>query len=140
MEHERLLDRREFTAEAVLAALAGVVITIGCGGGGGGGGYSSPASPSTPAPAAGTSADKSGTISDNHGHVATVTGAQLLAANAVQLDIRGTADHTHQVTLPVDAIQAIQAGRPAFTSSTNTSGHDHTVTFNSDSPDAPTRY
>ena len=63
---DRLLDRREFTAEAALAALAGVVITIsGCGGGG----YSSPSSPDMPAPAGGGSSDESGTISNNHGHV-----------------------------------------------------------------------
>jgi len=139
MEHERLLDRREFTAEAALAALAGVVITIsGCGGGG----YSSPSSPSTPSAGTGggSSSDKSGTISSNHGHLAVVTGVELTAGNAVQLDIRGSADHTHQVTLAADAIQAIQAGRPAITDSTSTTGHLHTVTFNSDSPEPPTRY
>ena len=142
MEHERLLDRREFTAEAALAAVAGVVITIsGCGGGGGGGGgYSSPSSPSTPAPTGGGSSDESGTISNNHGHVAMVTGAQLVAGNAVQLDIRGSADHTHTVTLPSDALTAIKGGQPVATDSTSTSGHVHTVTFNSDSPDAPSHY
>jgi len=137
MKHERLLDRREFTAEAALAALAGVMITVsGCGGGGGGGGYSSPSSPSTPS--AGT--DKSGTISSNHGHLAVVTGAQLIAGNAVQLDIRGSADHTHTVTLTAAAIQAIQAGRPAVTDSTSSTGHVHSVTFNSESPEAPSNY
>ena len=137
MKHERLLDRREFTAEAALAALAGVMITVsGCGGGGGGGGYSSPSSPSTPS--AGT--DKSGTISSNHGHLAVVTGAQLIAGNAVQLDIRGSADHTHVVTLTTAAIQAIQAGRPAVTDSTSSTGHVHSVTFNRESPEAPSNY
>ena len=141
MKHERLLDRREFTAETALAALAGVVITVsGCGGGGGGGGYSSPSSPSTPSAAGGNSSDKSGTISDNHGHLAVVTGAQLIAGNVVQLDIRGSADHTHMVTLTADAIQTIQGGRPAVTDSTSSTGHVHSVTFNSESPEAPSRY
>jgi hypothetical protein len=142
MKQERQLDRREFTAEAALAALAGVVITVtGCGGGGGGGGYGSPSSPSTPSPTSGgSSSDKPATISNNHGHVAVVTGAQLVAGNAVQLDIRGSADHTHQVTLTASAIQAIQSGQPVATDSTSTTGHLHTVTFNSDSPDTPTRY
>jgi hypothetical protein len=140
MERQRLLDRREFTAEAALLALAGVAITIsGCGGG-----YSSPSSPSAPAPAgpapSGGSSDESGAISNNHGHVAVVTGAQIVAGNAVQLDIRGTADHTHTVTLPTDALKAIQAGQPVAVDTTSTSGHDHTVTFNSDSPDTPSRY
>jgi len=139
MKHERLLDRREFTAEAALAALAGVVITVsGCGGGGGG--YSNPSSPNTPSAAGGNSSDKSGTISSNHGHLAVVTGAQLIVGGAVQLDIRGSADHTHVVTLAADAIQAIQAGRPAVTDSTSSTGHVHSVTFNSESPEAPSRY
>jgi len=139
MKHERLLDRREFTAEAALAALAGVVITVsGCGGGG----HSSPSSPSAPSAGtgAGSSSDKSGTISSNHGHLAVVTGAQLVVGNAVQLDIRGSADHTHMVTLTAAAIQAIQAGRPAVTDSTSSTGHTHSVTFNSESPEAPTNY
>jgi hypothetical protein len=139
MKHEqRLLDRREFTAEAALAALAGVAITVsGCGGGGGG---ASPSSPSAPPPAPAGSSDESGTISGNHGHSAVVTGAQLVAGSAVQLDIRGSADHTHLVTLSAAAIQAIQAGQPAVTDSTGTDGHLHTVTFNGDSPEAPERY
>jgi hypothetical protein len=139
MKQERLLDRREFTAEAALAALAGVVITIsGCGGGG----YSSPSSPSAPSAGtgAGNSSDKSGTISSNHGHLAVVTGAQLVVGSAVQLDIRGSADHTHMVTLTVAAIQAIQAGRPAVTDSTSSTGHTHSVTFNSESPETPSQY
>jgi len=135
MKHERLLDRREFTAQAALVALAGVVITIsGCGG------SSSPSSPSTPSAAGGSPSDKSGTISDNHGHLAVVTGAQLIAGNVVQLDIRGSADHTHTVTLTAEAIQAIQAGRAAVTDSTGASGHAHSVTFNSESLETPSRY
>ena len=135
MKQERLLDRREFTAEAALAALAGVVITVsGCGG------SSSPSSPSTPSAAGGSSSDKSGTISDNHGHLAVVTGAQLIAGNVVQLDIRGSAAHTHTVTLTAGAIQTIQAGRPAVTDSTSSTGHLHSVTFNSESPEAPSNY
>ena len=135
MKHERLLDRREFTAQAALVALAGVVITIsGCGG------SSSPSSPSTPSAAGGSSSDKMGTISDNHGHLAVVTGAQLIAGNVVQLDIRGSADHTHTVTLTAEAIQAIQAGRAAVTDSTGASGHAHSVTFNSESLETPSRY
>jgi hypothetical protein len=67
-------------------------------------------------------------------------GAQLLAGNAVQLDIRGQADHTHQVSLSADALRAIQAGQPASTRSTSTTGHLHTVTFNSDVPGTPTDY
>jgi hypothetical protein len=137
MNQTRLVDRREFTAGAVLAALSGVVITIssGCGGGG----YSSPSSPSAPA-ASGGSPDKVGSISDNHGHSAVVTGAELLAGNLVQLDIRGTADHTHTVMVTPGAVQAIKAGGPVLTDSTSTNAHTHTVTFNADSSQPPSRY
>lgn len=140
MKQARLIDRREFTAEAVLATLTGVVITLtGCGGGGGG--YSSPSAPSASSPpTAAAPGDNQGSISNNHGHLAVVTGVQLVAANAVQLDIRGSADHTHTVTLSNSAIAAIKAGAPVITDSTNTIDHSHTVTFNADSTEAPTRY
>ncbi len=138
----RLIDRREFTAEAVLAALSGVAITItACGGGGGG--YSSPSSPtapSNPPPTTSNAGDEVGSISNNHNHSALVTAAQLVAANLVQLDIRGTADHTHTVTLSVDAIQAIKAGQAVKTDSTSTNAHLHTVTFNSEAPEPPAQY
>jgi hypothetical protein len=132
MKQVRFLDRREFTTEALMLALSGVAITIsGCGG-------SSPGSPS-PTGGGGTG-DKTGVVSANHGHRASVTSAMLVAGNMVQLDIRGTADHTHEVTLTTDAIQAIKGGRAVVTSSTSASAHAHSVTFNSESPDPPSNY
>ena len=128
MQNTRFLDRREFTAEAVLAMLSGVVILVGesaCGGGG----SSSPMSPAPLPTTAGTS-DNVGQISNNHGHSAVVTAAQLLAGNQVQLDIRGTADHTHSITLTHDDLGSISGGAIVATLSTTTDGHDHTVTFN----------
>lgn len=146
MDEIRQMDRREFTVAGVLAALSGVAITIsGCGGGGGGGSYSSPSSPSASTPTPASSSDKLGSISDNHLHDAVITGAQLTAASTVQLDIRGGADHTHTITLSADAIRGIQTGQKVATDSTTTSSatmssHQHTVTFNSDSSEAPVRY
>jgi hypothetical protein len=148
MEQKRLIDRREFTLEGVLAALSGVVITIsGCGGGGGGGASdSNPASPTAPppAPAAG-SGDMAGAISNNHLHSAVITGAQLLAGNAVLLDIRGQADHAHSVALDADSIDAIEAGRTVAVDSTVTvttafGSHQHTVTFNGANSDPGSPY
>lgn len=67
---DNLITRREFTVESILALLAGVTITVtGCGG------SDSPRSPMSPSPT--TSGDVTGTISANHGHVATVTAARL---------------------------------------------------------------
>jgi hypothetical protein len=127
MQNTRFLDRREFTAEAVLAMLSGVAILVtetACGGSS----YSSPTSPA-PQPSGGTD-DKVGQISNNHGHSAVVTAAQLLAGNQVQLDIRGTASHTHTVTLSHGDLANISAGATVATTSTTTNSHDHTVTFN----------
>lgn len=137
MENARSLDRREFTTEAVLAALAGVVVLVSqaaCGGSG-----SAPGAPNTPTPPA-PAADEAGQISSNHGHSAMVTGAQLLAGSQVQLDIRGAADHTHVVTLSAAALQAIRAGRAVSTESTNGNGHVHAVLFNPESPEPPSDY
>jgi hypothetical protein len=127
---EKAIDRRQFTVASVMAVLSGVAITItsACGGS-----SSSPSSPSptpapTPTPAA--SSDKIGAISDNHGHRAVITGAQLTAAGAVSLDIRGTADHTHSVELSAAEIASIAGNQRVSKSSSNSSGHDHTVTFN----------
>lgn len=114
-----LVSRREFTVESVLALLAGVTITItGCGG--------STESPTSPSP----SGDVNGSISANHGHVATVTGAQITSAGAVSLDIRGQADHPHTVDLSADEIARIGARTQVAKSSTTDAGHSHIVTFN----------
>jgi len=117
------LDRRTFTLEAVLAILSGVAITISssaCGGG------SSPTAP-TPTPAA---TDKVGSISANHGHTAVITAAQLTAGGAVNLDIQGTASHTHGVSLSGAEIASIAANQQVSKESTSGNGHTHTVTFN----------
>ena len=121
------MSRREFTVESVLALLAGVTITItGCGG------STTPTSPSTTGGGGGTSttSDVSGSISNNHGHVATVTGAQITAANAITLNIQGSATHNHTVQLTADQLRSIGARSRVAVSSSTDVGHDHTVTFN----------
>jgi len=118
---DHVLSRREFTAEWVLAMLAGVTITItGCGG---------DTTPSSPSPTPST-ADVTGVVSANHGHVATVTGAQITAANAVVLSIMGSATHNHTVSLTADQVRAIGARTQVAVLSSTDAGHDHTVTFN----------
>ena len=124
------ISRREFTAETVLALLAGVTITItGCGGT-----SSSPTSPSsTPSTGGGTTTqqDVTGTVSANHGHIATVTGAQITAGQAlVALHIQGNATHDHTIALTADQVHAIGAKTTVSVQSTTDAGHSHTVTFN----------
>jgi hypothetical protein len=98
--------------------LAGVTITV------------SACDDSSDSPTSPTSMDVSGTISANHGHIATVTGAQITAANAISLDIRGTATHPHTVQLTSDELSQIGNRVQVAKVSSTDNGHDHTVTFN----------
>jgi len=124
LEPSRVFSRREFTLASALAMLAGVVITIsGC----------SSSSPSAPTQGGGggtNSGDVNGVVSANHGHIATVTAAQITAAGALSLNIMGNATHAHTVTLTASQVQQIGAKQQVAVTSTTDSGHDHTVTFN----------
>lgn len=120
----RTLDRREFTLQSAMAILSAATITLsGCGGGSDGGG--SPAPGPTPGPSGAT-----GTISGNHGHTATIDAARLTAGNAIQLDIRGGADHPHVVELTAAEVAQIGARQTVSKTSSNDAQHQHTVTFN----------
>ena len=118
-------ERREFALRSILAMLAGVTITISaCGD------DDSPTSPSPP-----SGGGRSGTVSANHGHTARITSAELMAANAVVLNIRGSATHPHTVELSAAEIGQISAGqRVSKGSSTDDSPdagrHSHVVAFN----------
>jgi len=131
MSEEKVLTRREFTVASALAMLSGVVITVSssaCGGS-----ASSPSSPTpTPIPPAsgGAGSDTVGSISDNHGHVAVITAAELTAGGALSLDIRGTATHTHTVQLSAAELTAVAGNQRVSKSSSTDTGHDHAVTFN----------
>ena len=123
------LTRREFNATSVSALFVGMTVWMsGCGGGGS---DSSPASPTgaSGTPAAG-SGDKSGSVSANHGHVATVTGAVLQGSGAVTLNIRGSADHDHTVALSQAEVGQVAANSRVSKTSSSDAGHDHIVTFN----------
>src|SRR2546425_2233487 len=119
-----MLDRRDFTLAAILTMLSGVTITIsGCGS----------SSPSTPTPTTTmppATGDKVATISANHGHTATITGAQLTAGGAVSVELTPGNGHTHTVGLSAAEIASIAANQQVSKESTNNSGHSHTVTFN----------
>jgi hypothetical protein len=111
------IDRREFASRSLLAALVGVVVTItGC---------DDDDDPMSPTPN-----DETGTISDNHGHTAVVTSAQLTAGGAVALNIQGSATHTHTVDLTAAEVTQVRDGQRVSKVSTTTDGHTHTVTFN----------
>jgi hypothetical protein len=112
------MNRRAFTVEAAMFLLGGAAITIsGCGGGG------SPTASTQPPP------DRVGTVDSNHGHTATITSAQQLAGGAVELDIRGTASHSHKVVLSADDVANVRGGRRVEVASSGSS-HTHVVVFN----------
>lgn len=112
------IDRREFTLKSALALLSGVAITLsGCGG------EDSPAAPTTPAA-------ETAAISNNHGHAAVITRAQITAGQELVLDIRGAANHPHMVSLSRSEVEAIAAGRQVVKVSSTTLSHSHTATFN----------
>jgi hypothetical protein len=112
------MNRREFTAEVALLLLGGATITLsGCGGGG------SPAASSPPL------TDKAGEISSNHGHAATVTAAQLGTGGGLDLDIQGTASHSHMLSLTAGEVVMIRSGS-RFEKTCTGGKHTHTVTFN----------
>ena len=120
MSNENLLSRREFTLESALAILSAATITItGCGDDD----NDSPTGPSG-------SSNKTGTVSANHGHTATILAAQISAGGSLSLDIRGTADHTHTVALTAAEVTSIGSGATVSKTSTTDSAHSHTVTFN----------
>ena len=129
MKEEKTLDRREFTLAAAMAALSGVAITISACGGGSSPTASTPPPPPTPAPPAAAS-DKTAVIGSNHGHAGTITAAQLTAAGALSLDIRGSADHPHTVELTAADITTVAASRRVNKESSTDDGHSHSVTFN----------
>ncbi|MGE5200225.1 MAG: hypothetical protein ACM3H9_11335 [Rhodospirillaceae bacterium] len=126
---EQRLTRREFNAASLSALFVGMTVWVsGCGGG-------SSASPSSPtssgsgAPPTG-SGDKMGSISANHGHVATVTSAVLQAGGAVTLHIQGSADHDHTVDLTQAEVGQIAGNTRVTKGSSADAGHTHNVTFN----------
>jgi hypothetical protein len=120
----RSLGRREFTLESALAVLGAAVITIA---GEACGGSSSPTGPSAQPPASG---DREGVVSANHGHRAIIASAQLVAADAISLNIQGAATHNHVVTLTATQVAAIAGDQRISTDSTNDQSHSHRVTFN----------
>ena len=132
MHEPETLERRAFTKQVVLAILAGTTITItGCGSGGGYGSPNPVAPNPTPTPSPSGPPDMNGAISANHGHKAVVKGVDIVGGTAVNLDIQGTATHTHMVVLSADEMLTLKRGGEVKKLSTagDSNQHTHTVTF-----------
>jgi hypothetical protein len=119
LDHQ--LDRRSFNLAWVYALLGTATITVlGC--------DDDNTSPVARTPD--TTADTVGVISNNHGHTAVITGAQMMAGGALRLSIRGNADHDHMISLTAADVASVRGGSRVSVTSTNAEGHMHTVAFN----------
>ena len=112
------MNRREFSLDATRALLGGAALAItGCGG-------SSPTAPSSM-----PLTDAVGMVSDNHGHTAVITAAQLNTGGDLEVTIQGTSSHPHSVFLSAGEVQTVRNGGRIQKQSSG-SRHTHTVTFN----------
>jgi hypothetical protein len=106
------MNRREFGIEAALLLLGGACITMsGC------------ESPTEPSPV-----DVAGVVDSNHGHLVAISAAQLRAGGALELDIKGSAGHTHTVSLSTVDLALIRNGARVERESTGTR-HTHRIVF-----------
>jgi hypothetical protein len=67
------------------------------------------------------------TIGGNHGHVLTVSKEDVAAGVQKTYDIRGSADHTHQVTLTMADMEALRTNMQAREVSTVDLSHSHAI-------------
>ncbi len=112
------MTRKQFLRTIVGAGIgvAGVATLAACGGDDGG-----------PADAPGGSCTTpTATIAGNHGHIITVTKAEVTAATAKSYDIMGTATHTHTVMVTAGNFATL-AGGGTVTITSSASGHTHDV-------------
>jgi hypothetical protein len=69
------------------------------------------------------------TISANHGHVLTVSQADVAAGTLKMYSIQGTATHDHTVTVSPGSFSMLKAGQTVSLTSTSGGGHTHGVTI-----------
>lgn len=108
--------RREFLGAAAAALFAGITITImGCD------------DDKSTEPKAETG-DVQGVIEENHGHSAILKKAVIDAGGAVTLDIQGSADHNHTLSITADELAGLKRGEMIHKACSKTS-HSHMVMF-----------
>lgn len=117
------MTRKQFLRSVVGAGIGavGVAALAGCGGDDGGGG-----TPDSPAAACTTPA---AAIQGNHGHVITVSLADVNANADKTYDITGTGGHPHMVTVTAAQFTMIKSGQTLMVTSTSGGAHTHAVTF-----------
>lgn len=70
-------------------------------------------------------------IATNHGHSASVSGADITAGAAKSYDIMGSSSHTHSISLSAADMTTLAGGASVMVTSTSggADGHTHAVTL-----------
>ncbi len=68
-------------------------------------------------------------IAANHGHSLSISGADKMAGAAKDYDIKGSADHSHTVSLGADDFADLNGGTVVVVQSSTNAGHSHDVTI-----------
>jgi hypothetical protein len=87
-----------------------------------------PAQPMPDAPPAMTCASTASTISSNHGHTATVPGADVAAGVQKTYNIQGGSAHPHTIIVTAAMFTMLKAGQSVVVVSSLDGGHTHNVT------------
>jgi|SRR5688572_24064910 len=87
-----------------------------------------PTQPTTDAPPAMTCASTASTISANHGHTATVPGADVAAGVEKTYNIQGGSPHPHTIIVTAAMFTMLKAGQSVVVASSLDAGHTHNVT------------
>jgi len=67
-------------------------------------------------------------IVDNHGHTLVVSQAEVQAAADKVYSIKGSAAHTHEVTITSSHFGDLKTGKLVALTSTTAAGHSHSIT------------
>jgi hypothetical protein len=112
------ITRKDFLATLATGAAFGALAACGGDDGGGGG---------IDAPAGACALNEA--ISANHGHVLTVSAADVTAAVDKTYDIMGSSVHTHTVTLTAAHFAMLAQNQTVNVTSTSSGAHSHTITI-----------
>jgi hypothetical protein len=114
------ISRKQFLMTGLAAiGAADIAATAGCG--------SDDTGPAAPAGEGCQSSSAAAEIDSNHGHTLVVSAADVAAGVAKTYDIRGSATHTHEITLSAAHFTKLKARQSILVESTPTD-HTHPVT------------
>jgi hypothetical protein len=68
-------------------------------------------------------------IASNHGHALTISATDKMTGAAKEYDIKGSADHSHMVSLSADDFADLASGTIVIVTSSTNEGHSHDVTI-----------